>query len=198
LGLPLPGMELCCQIRVQSPLTIQAKNLKISWQARYTLTFQRAEYIIKEVDLINWATRTGVFFSRSYLIPQVQQPNSAMTCFEAMPYLRAVFRFSFRLWALSAEAWQGAEGLPNCVSGPGESGLLRQSSTRRSKPAAPSVQGTSLSLFFCLKSDSVTNTKSALSPTAMCSHCLTCTPETVTFYSIFTPLQKQFPTTSMF
>jgi hypothetical protein len=47
-----------------------------------------------------------------------------------------------------AEGGRATEGLPNRVSGPGESGLLRPSSTRRSKPTTPSVQGASLSLFF--------------------------------------------------
>jgi hypothetical protein len=67
---------------------------------------------------------------------QQQQQRCAITQFEAMPFLQRVFTFHL---GLERRGGEREGGVPNCVSGPGESGLLRPSSMRRSRPAAPSM-----------------------------------------------------------
>jgi hypothetical protein len=87
------------------------------------------------------------------------QQCCAITQFEAEPFLWRVF--TFHLGLERRRRARGGGGEPNCVSGPGESGLLRPSSIRRSRPAAPSVNASHREhhfRYFCIfKSDSVIN-----------------------------------------
>jgi len=107
--------------------------------------------------------------------------------------------FAFRLGSGHCRR-RREEGRKGCLTvsvGQGKVGCQDKVPCDDPSPPHPQYKEHHFRYFFCLKSDSVTTTKSALSPTANVFSLPDVRRETVTLYSIFTSLQKHFPTSTM-